>query len=44
MAGEEKYYPESRGPYYVLCRVDQCIFDANTMPSYKGICPAIDFA
>ena len=41
---EENYYPESRGPYYVLRRVDQCMFDANTILSYKGISPAIDFA
>lgn len=44
MAGEEKYYPESRGLHYVLQRSDQCFFDANTMLTYKGISPAIDFA
>lgn len=44
MAGKEKYYHDSRGLHYVLQRSDQYGFDANTMLSYKGISPAIDFA
>lgn len=44
MEGAEKYYPENRGLHYVLQRADQCIFDVNTMLSYKDISPAIEFA